>query len=98
MGGQAEVEIEIQAIRIGPAALLAAPMEVFGEIGAAIAASSPFAWTAVSGYTNSSTGYLPTPEAHDEGGYEVETASPLARSAAVSFIDAATTLLRQLIA
>jgi neutral ceramidase len=95
-GGKPDVEIELQAIRIGPAALLAAPMELFGEIGAAISQTSPFAWTAVSGYSNGSAGYLPTPEAYDEGGYEVETASPFVRGAADAFVDAATTLLRRL--
>ena len=94
-GGQAEVAVELQAIRIGPAVLLGAPMEVFGEIGVEIADASPFAWTAVSGYTNGSAGYLPTPEAHDEGGYEVETASPFARDAAGAFIAAAGRLLRE---
>ena len=95
-GGKVEIEIELQAMRIGPAALLGAPMELFGEIGASICQVSPFAWTAVSGYTNGSAGYLPTPEAHDEGGYEVETASPFARDAAPVFIRAAESLLRQL--
>jgi hypothetical protein len=95
-GGKPEVEIELQAIRIGPAALLAAPMELFAELGAAISQTSPFAWTAVSGYSNGSAGYLPTPEAYDEGGYEVETASPFARDAAGAFVDAATILLRRL--
>ena len=61
-----------------------------------IAEASPFSWTAVSGYTNGSAGYLPTPEAHDEGGYEVETASPFARDTAPAFTTAALELLRTL--
>jgi neutral ceramidase len=96
-GGKEMVEIELQAIRVGPCALLGAPMELFGEIGVAVAEASPFVWTAVSGYTNGSAGYLPTPEAHDEGGYEVETASPFARDAAGAFTRAAGELLKQLV-
>jgi hypothetical protein len=94
--GRAEVSVELQAIRIGGAALLGAPMEVFGQIGAEIAERSPFAWTAVSGYTNGSTGYLPTAEAFDEGGYEVEMASPYAREAGAAFAVAAGQLLDRL--
>lgn len=96
-GGRPEVDIEVQAMRIGPVALLAAPMELFGEIGAAISDSSPFALTAVSGYSNGSAGYLPTPEAYDEGGYEVETASPFARDASGAFVTAAGQLLKRLL-
>lgn len=94
--GESHVEIELQAIRIGPAALIGAPMELFGELGVAVSEASPFSWTAVSGYTNGSAGYLPTPEAHDEGGYEVETASPFARDAASLFTQGAVELLRRL--
>ena len=94
--GRAEVGVELQAIRIGEAALLGAPMEVFGEIGARVAQHSPFACTAVSGYTNGSTGYLPTAPAFDEGGYEVEMASPYARDAAGVFAHAAGALLQKL--
>jgi hypothetical protein len=95
-GGQSEVELELQAIRIGDVALLGAPMEVFAELGHAIAQESPFGWTAISGYTNGSAGYLPTAQATVEGGYEVETASPFAPAAGERFISAAGQLLRRL--
>ncbi|HEU5314730.1 MAG TPA: neutral/alkaline non-lysosomal ceramidase N-terminal domain-containing protein [Chloroflexota bacterium] len=94
--GRRGVTVEAQAVRIGGAALLGAPMEVFSEIGAQIAERSPFGWTAVSGYTNGSTGYLPTAEAHDEGGYEVERASPYAREAGAAFAAEAGRLLARL--
>jgi hypothetical protein len=91
--GRGEVEVELQGISIGGAALVGAPTEVFSEIGAEIARRSPFPWTGVSGYTNGSTGYLPTAAAHDEGGYEVEMASPYARDAGTAFAAAAGDLL-----
>jgi hypothetical protein len=94
--GKRAVAVEAQAVRIGDAALLGAPMEVFSDIGAQIAERSPFGWTAVSGYTNGSTGYLPTAEAYDEGGYEVEMASPYAREAGESFASEAGRLLERL--
>jgi len=94
--GRPEVEVELQAVGIGPAVLLGAPMEVFGELGAAVVAGSPFPWTAVSGYSNGSTGYLPTAEAFEAGGYEVEMASPYAPAAGERFVAAAGELLRRL--
>jgi hypothetical protein len=94
--GKSEVEMPLQAIRIGPVAFLGAPMEVFNELGVAVAESSPFQWTAVSGYSNGSAGYLPTSEGYDGGGYEVEMASPFARSAGERFVEAASALLERL--
>ena len=47
----------------GPGGALGAPMEVFNALGASVAEGSPFPWTAVSGYSNGSTGYLLTAEA-----------------------------------
>ena len=94
--GRPTVEVELQAIRVGQAALLGAPMEVFNALGAAVAEGSPFPWTAVSGYSNGSTGYLPTAEAFGPGGYEVEMASPYAPEAGERFVAAASDLLRRL--
>lgn len=94
--GKSAVEVDLQAIRIGDAVILGAPVEVFNELGAAVAARSPFAWTAVCGYSNGSAGYLPTADAFDGGGYEVEMASPFARAAGERFVDAAAALLHQL--
>ncbi|HEX2035898.1 MAG TPA: neutral/alkaline non-lysosomal ceramidase N-terminal domain-containing protein [Chloroflexota bacterium] len=94
--GKPEVEIPLQAMRLGPVAILGAPLEVFGQLGAAVAAASPFSWTAVCGYTNGSAGYLPTAEAFQSGGYEVEMASAYAPPAGERFVAAASALLRRL--
>jgi hypothetical protein len=67
----AELELEFQAIRMGPVALIGIPVEPFAEIGAAVKQASPFATTFYSGYTNGVHNYLPTRSAYDEGGYEV---------------------------
>ncbi|MCZ6784263.1 MAG: neutral/alkaline non-lysosomal ceramidase N-terminal domain-containing protein [Proteobacteria bacterium] len=75
--GRTEVALEIQALRIGECAILGHAAETFSEIGLAIKKGSPFAHTLFAGYTNGCIGYLPTAEAHAEGGYEVEHA-PLA--------------------
>lgn len=94
--GKSEVQLDLQAIRIGGAAILGAPVEVFNELGVTVAERSPFAWTAVCGYSNGSAGYLPTAEAFDGGGYEVEMASPFARGAGERFVEAASDLLARL--
>lgn len=67
----AHVAVEIQGIRIGGTVLIGVPVELFVEIGLAVKAASPWKRTWVLGYTNGSMGYLPSREAHAEGGYEV---------------------------
>ena len=79
--GGGSVRIWLQAIRIGPAALLAVPLEPFCEIGAAIKKGSPAPFTAVSGYSNGYYGYMPIADAYPFGGYEVTT-SPYGPDAA----------------
>jgi hypothetical protein len=65
-----EVTLQLQAMRIGDAALAAIPCEVFVEIGLELKRTSPFPVTAVVSLANGYNGYLPTPEHHALGGYE----------------------------
>jgi hypothetical protein len=60
----------IGALRIGQAALVFLPGEPFLEIGQAICKGSPFALTAVMGYSEAWIGYVPTDQAFSNGGYE----------------------------
>jgi neutral ceramidase len=73
LGGPEYVDLEIHAMRIGEIAFVGIPGELFVEIGLAIKASSPFAMTLVSGYTNGIYFYIPTAAAFAQGGYEVES-------------------------
>ena len=89
------IEMEFQAIRLGPAALVGIPVEPFAEIGVAVKLGSPFAATFFSGYTNGVEGYMAMPYAFEEGGYEVWMC-PFAPEAAGVAIDESLTLLNEL--
>lgn len=67
------VPAEVQAIRIGNAAIVTNPAEFFCALGLAIKADSPWPLTLVAELANGYIGYVPTAEAFG-GGYEVRTA------------------------
>ena len=65
-----EIDIPLQAVRIGDVAISAIPLETFVETGLELKEKNPFkpSWThsIAGGYF----GYLPTPQHHEWGGYE----------------------------
>lgn len=93
--GKTHIDWQLQAIRIGPAALLGIPGEPFIEISQEIAARSPFPFTLFSGYTNGGFGYMPVRSAYPEGGYEV-TSSPFAPGAAEIVVEESLRVLEEL--
>ena len=70
VGADETVPVPIQAIRIGSVAFVGVPTEPFAQIGATVRERSPAPYTVFAGYTNGSLGYVPTPEAYEQGGYE----------------------------
>ncbi len=92
----------VQAMRIGDLGLVALSGEVFFELAQAVVRSSPFPHTFVLGCSNGCTGYVPTAEAFDEGGYEVDLSFryygtlPLAPHAGDQMVAAASAMLRGL--
>jgi len=91
-----EIKAEIQAWKIGDLGIVFVPGEVFNEIGTHIKAHSPFPSTFFVGYANGNVGYIPTPEAYAEGGYEVEQACRVSPEAASLISDKCVELLENL--
>ena len=97
-GALPPVPAELAAIRLGDElAVITSPGEVFTELGQAIVAQSPFAATIFSGYTNEAIGYVPTPAAYPEGGYEVTHSCYVASAAAGLLADSSMRLLGTLV-
>ncbi len=65
---------EIQALRVGNAAIVSNPTEFFSALGLAIKAEQPWKPVMVTELANGYAGYAPTREAYDQGGYEPRTA------------------------
>jgi hypothetical protein len=95
--GKTHIDWPLQGMRIGPIALLSTPGEPFIELNRRIVASSPFAHTLFSGYSNGGFGYLPNRESFEEGGFEVET-TPFAPGAGERLVDESLKLLAELAA
>ncbi|MDQ3701801.1 MAG: hypothetical protein M3442_12905 [Chloroflexota bacterium] len=72
-----EVRAEVQAIKVGPIAIVALPGEIFSSLGRAIKEAAPFPAprTIVAGWSNDNVGYIPDRDAYPLGGYEVDLAS-----------------------
>lgn len=63
------VSCPLTALRLGPAALLFAPLEVFVETGLALKTASPAPLTILCTNANGELGYLPTPDAYQGEDY-----------------------------
>jgi hypothetical protein len=73
-------DLDLAAWRIGPAVLLAAPVELFAQLGAELRRriDGP---VLLATNANGWTGYWPTSAAFAEGGYEVDAARAMGRTA-----------------
>ena len=89
----------VQALRIGGVVLVGLPGEIFVEIGLAIRQRSALQPTYCVSLANDWVGYVPTPNAFEEGGYETWTArsSKLTPNAGPDMIEAAVRLVAGLV-
>lgn len=98
---ESSVEVEVQAIQVGPAVFLSNPGEFFVQLGLDIKKQSPFPITCVVELANGCVGYVPTEEAFGPhgGGYETRLTSysSLEITAGTQFVRAALELARSLI-
>ncbi|HUS08541.1 MAG TPA: hypothetical protein VMZ52_19710 [Bryobacteraceae bacterium] len=64
------IQTIVQALRIGSMGIATFPGEAFAELGLEVKAKSPFKPAMLIELANDYRGYIPTPEAHGNGGYE----------------------------
>ena len=97
---QPRVDVEVQAVQIGPAVFVSNPAEYFVEYGLGIKKASPFEFTFPVELANGCVGYVPTEEALGPhgGGYETRLTyySNLEPTAGTQIMNAGIELTKQL--
>jgi hypothetical protein len=88
----------VQVVRLGEVALVALPGEPFVELGLELKERSPATHTFVIGYANDWIGYLTTPQAWQQGGYEVSPGpwTPVGPEGGSQLVEKAITLIERL--
>jgi hypothetical protein len=93
------METEVQVVRVGEAAVVGLPGEIFCALGLALKARSPRSPVLIAELANEYLGYVPTARAiQEEGGYETWAALSALPTAGTgeALVDAAVALLQQM--
>ena len=80
--GKRRLSTTLHGIRMDSVALVGFPGEPFAETGVRVRDASPFEYTHMAGYSNGVTGYVPTAEEFERGGYEPQWATAYTAEAA----------------
>lgn len=92
-----DLNVPLQAFRIGDLGIASMPFEVFTQTGLDVRARSPFKTTFTMELANGSYGYLPTPDQHPLGGYETWLGtSRVEEQAAPKMVDALMGMMEEL--
>ena len=99
IGGERSMRLAV--VRIGPVVLFFSQGEIFVDYQVALKRFLPDYNLLFVGYTNGESGYLPTPDAFQQGGYEVDQSyiylrepSPLTDQAPAIFMERAQALIK----
>jgi len=95
-GGRTHLPTTLHGIRMDSVALVGFPGEPFAETGVRVRESSPLEFTHMAGYSNGVTGYVPTAEEFQRGGYEPQWATAYTAEAASVLENEAAELLADL--
>ena len=90
--GRTHLPTTLHGIRVDSVALVGFPGEPFAETGVRVRDASPLQYTHMAGYSNGLTGYVPTAEEFERGGYEPQWATAYTSEAA-SILERETVLL-----
>jgi hypothetical protein len=90
------ITTEIQALRLGDIYVLGLPGEVLVEVGMEIRHKAGIEKLLIATITNDTIGYVCHSQAYDQGGYEPETATILAKGAGETMMKEALALLEEI--
>lgn len=93
-----QVSIPVQAVRLGEAAIVGVPCELFVEFGLDIKKRGGFEHTMISTLTNAQFGYIAVRDAFDQGGYETQISGDtmMAPDTGYDMADTAVALMKKL--
>jgi hypothetical protein len=92
--GASRVSTQVMAIVLGNVAMVGLPGEIFVELGLEIKQRSPFPHTLLFELSNDNIGYILTPKAYAEGGYEA-TSSPFQPDSGARLVEQVVIMLQQ---
>ena len=93
-----QIDVLIQAFRIGDLGIAAIPFEVFAETGLTVKRNCRFNQCFTISFANGAYGYLPTPQQHRMGGYETwYSSSRVQEDASDRILDTLDRLFEQLL-